>query len=51
MARRQAEYVLIDGLRVPIGFDAQDLLKRHLAFLDRVQDGLGYTKGRPAMAR
>lgn len=42
-ARRQAEYVLIDGERIALGFDATWFLERHLARVQSVRDGLGYS--------
>ncbi len=55
VARRQAEYVLIDHHRVPVGVDLAALMQRHLARLDHVRDGLGYTHAsavpRPAPAQ
>ena len=43
VARRQAEYVLIDARRIPLGFDEARFIERHLGHLHHVRDGLGYT--------
>ncbi len=50
VARRQAEYVLIDNLRVPLGFDEERFLAHHLAHVHSVRNGLGYSGGRKARA-
>lgn len=47
MARRQAEYVLIDAQRVPLGFDTTWFLERHLARVQHTRDGFGYTSAAP----
>lgn len=40
-ARRRAEYVLIDGKRVPISLDAAEFERKYLRDV-KVQDGLGF---------
>lgn len=43
LARRMAEYVLIDNRRVPIGLDEHAFLERELARVHSVRNGLGYS--------
>ncbi|MEA3202713.1 MAG: hypothetical protein QOI63_379 [Thermoplasmata archaeon] len=43
VARRKAEYVLIDHDRVPLGFDEADFLARHLARVHHARNGMGFT--------
>jgi hypothetical protein len=43
VARRKAEYVLIDHDRVPLGFDDADFLARHLARVHYARHGMGFS--------
>ncbi|MCA1819413.1 MAG: hypothetical protein LC620_05075 [Halobacteriales archaeon] len=43
VARRKAEYVLIDHARVPLGFDDADFVERHLSRVHHARHGMGFT--------
>jgi hypothetical protein len=43
VARRKAEYVLIDHDRVPLGFDDGDFVARHLARVHHARHGMGFS--------
>lgn len=49
VARRRAEYVLIDHDRVPLGFDDNDFVARHLARVHHSRHGMGFST--PHMTR
>lgn len=44
VARRKAEYVLIDHARVPLGFDDADFVARHLARVHHARHGMGFSQ-------
>ncbi len=44
VARRRAEYVIIDRERVPLGYDEHRFVDAHLARIVDVRNGLGYTR-------
>lgn len=48
VARRRAEYVLIDHARVPLGFDDGEFLARHLARVHSTRHGMGFSAPRTA---
>jgi hypothetical protein len=45
VARRQAEYILLDNQRVPLGFDDSRFLDATLARVQAVRNGMAYTRG------
>ncbi|MEA3144528.1 MAG: hypothetical protein QOG31_1852 [Thermoplasmata archaeon] len=44
VARRKAEYVLIDHERVALGFDDADFVARHLSRVHHARHGLGFSE-------